>query len=239
MPQRSFIKNPFVFAAIICVVCSFALSLCAQVLRPLQERQVQIDTHRNILKAVGLQGETGTTLSADEVEKMFEEKLHFVAIDKDGNVDESADPKKVISGEAEGLYPIYLLQENGETQAFVLPLKGTGLWGPLSGYLALESDANTIRGVTFFPHKETPGLGAEIAKETFQKQFEGKHIRNEQGELVSIQVVKGKAAELAPDNIDHAVDGVSGATITSRGVDHMFDEWLSFYNAYFKKIGKA
>lgn len=237
--RDSVLKNPFVFAALICLVCSFLLSLCAQALRPAQERQVRIDVHRNILNAVGITGEAGKKLSDDDVERLFEEKLRLLIIDPEGNIDTNTTPEQIERGEVTDRMEVYVMEENGEPKAYVVPMEGNGLWGPISGYVAFEPDCRTIRGVTFFAEKETPGLGAEITKPPFQDQFKGKHVMDENGNLLPLIVVKGKAAELVPDEIDHAVDGISGATLTSNGVQAMFAEWLERYKPFFDKVRKS
>lgn len=121
---------------------------------------------------------------------------------------------------------IFECEKDGKTY-FVLPQEGAGLWGPIWGYLALESDKNTIYGA-YFSHKgETPGLGAEISTPKFQSQFVGKHIFRD-GNLVSVAVVKpGKIAE----GKDY-VDGIGGGTITSQGVDNMMLESLNSYKDF-------
>ena len=154
-------------------------------------------------------------------------------------MDEKTSPEDVESGKVSDRLEVYVMEENGKVAAYVIPMKGTGLWGPISGYLALEPDCSTVRGVTFFAEKETPGLGAEITHTPFQSQFKGKHILDDSGKLVSIKVVKGKAAEVMPDALDHAVDGVSGATLTSNGVTNMFSDCLERYEPYFKKVRKS
>lgn len=234
--HESFLKNPFVFAAVTCVLCSFVLSLCAAGLRESQDRNAKTYVHRRILASVGIPGENETRLPDSEVEKLFGEKLRFIAVDAEGNVDEAVTPEQIAEGKVTDRYPLYIMEGNGQIQAYVLPMTGQGLWGPISGYVALEPDGKTIHGVTFDTKAETPGLGAEIAKPQFQEQFVGKHILDDNGQLVSIQVVKGKAEELAPERADHAVDGVSGATITSNGVTEMFSKWLTLFNPYFEKV---
>jgi len=238
MPENA-LKNPFVFAAVICVVCSAALSLCASSLRPVQDRNQEIYQHRNILLAVGIPSDPEAEFANEDVEKVFSEQMEKITIDADGKpVEVSEDGKK--SEEAAKTNAIYLYKDKeGVVQGYVLPLLGQGLWGPISGYLALEPDLNTVKGVTFFTKMETPGLGAEIANPPFEDQFKGKHIYNDEGELVSIEVVKGDAEKVAANRIDHAVDGVSGATITSNGVQAMLDDWLKKYEPYFRSVKKT
>lgn len=111
---------------------------------------------------------------------------------------------------------------------YIFPLRGKGLWGPIWGYISLHEDMNTIYGVMFDHKTETPGLGAEIADIPFQSQFNEKKIYNEQNEFVSVEVVKGGAE---PSNV-HAVDAISGGTITSKAVEKMCYEFLIDYNDF-------
>jgi len=127
-------------------------------------------------------------------------------------------------------YPIYFAEKDG-TQLVVVPMVGKGLWGPIWGYVSLEGDYNTVYGATFDHKTETPGLGAEIKEPMFEDPFKGKKIYNDQGELVSIDVKKGGAA---PED-EHAVDGITGGTITSNGVDEMLSRTLGVYDKYFQE----
>ena len=229
----------FGFAAVICIICSLLLSFCAEALRPLQERKERVDVHRNILMAVGIPEDPHTKLGDAEVEKEFNEKLRPIVIDESGNIVEGMKPEDLVLQGITDKYTVYLFEVDGEIKAYVIPMKGLGLWGPISGYMAIAPDLNEVKGVTFFAPKETPGLGAEIVKAWFKDQFKGKKIRNEEGELVSVEVVKGHAEDAAPDRLEHAVDGVSGATITGNGVSKMIEDWLNKYEPYFTAIRKG
>ncbi|MEG2514986.1 MAG: NADH:ubiquinone reductase (Na(+)-transporting) subunit C, partial [Bacteroidaceae bacterium] len=128
---------------------------------------------------------------------------------------------------AERELPIYVCEVNGAAK-YVLPLRGKGLWGAIWGYVGLDEDKNTVYGTYFSHASETPGLGAEIATESFQKPFIGKHILNADGQFVSIAVVKpGKTAEG-----QDSVDGISGGTITSSAVSNMMLEGLGQYDKF-------
>ncbi len=114
----------------------------------------------------------------------------------------------------------------------MVPVRGKGLWGPIWGYMALESDLNTISGAVFDHKGETPGLGAEINTDWFQEPFTGKTIFDESGKFVSITVVKGGADPSDP----HGVDGISGGTITSKGLEEMLADCLAGYVNHFQEI---
>jgi len=132
-------------------------------------------------------------------------------------------------GNMERQVPLYVAEKDGET-FYIVPMRGKGLWGPVWGYLALESDGNTVVGATFDHKSETPGLGAEITTPMFTEQFPGKKI-SESGEFKSISVVKSGTS-----NGDYMVDGISGGTITSNGVNDMLSDCLAPYASYFKNI---
>jgi Na+-transporting NADH:ubiquinone oxidoreductase subunit C len=127
-----------------------------------------------------------------------------------------------------------------EPRAYVLPISGKGLWSTIYGYIALDVDGATVRGITFYKHGETPGLGGEIEKEWFKSNFEGKRIFDEEGNLVSITVVKGKVEELIPESeAYHYVDGISGSTLTGRGINEFLEEDLGKYEPFLKKVKNA
>ncbi len=125
--------------------------------------------------------------------------------------------------------PLYISNIDG-SEKYIIPLRGTGLWGPIWGYISLDNDMNTVYGAVFDHKAETPGLGAEINRDFFEKPFNGKRIFNLEGDFVSIAVVKGGAKE----NDYHGVDGISGGTITSDGVTAMLKERLDKYLPYFE-----
>tara|TARA_B100000768_G_scaffold162712_1_gene163457 strand:+ start:756 stop:1412 length:657 start_codon:yes stop_codon:yes gene_type:complete len=135
----------------------------------------------------------------------------------------------VKSNNMERSVPLYVTEKDGET-FYVVPLRGKGLWGPVWGYIALESDGNTVVGATFGHKSETPGLGAEITTPIFTDQFPGKKI-SEEGVFQSISVVKEGTS-----TGNYMVDGISGGTITSNGVNDMLTDCLAPYAAYFKNI---
>ncbi|MBN2347706.1 MAG: NADH:ubiquinone reductase (Na(+)-transporting) subunit C [Bacteroidales bacterium] len=128
--------------------------------------------------------------------------------------------------------PVYICNKDDSTY-YVFPLRGKGLWGPIWGYISLKADMNTVYGAVFDHKTETPGLGAEIKETWFQKPFQGKKIF-EDGRFTSIKVMKGGA----PKGDMHAVDAISGGTITSRGVEYMIQDCLSSYLPFFEQQKK-
>lgn len=127
--------------------------------------------------------------------------------------------------------PVFIADVDGENY-YVVPVRGAGLWGPIWGYIGLESDLVTIAGANFDHASETPGLGAEIADRPFEEQFRGKRIYDEAGDFRPVTVVKGTA----PPDDPHRVDGISGGTITSNGVTNMLRDGLEVYKSYFEKL---
>ena len=218
-----------IYSIILVVVVAAVLAFAAMFLKPTQDANVKKDTIGQILTAATFAGvEDAAILDTYKAEiesailvNLEGEKVGDLNIE-DCEVYGTSDLKKQIAAEQKSL-PVYIFK-NGYT---VVPCYGAGLWGPIWGYLALESDKNTIYGA-YFSHKgETPGLGAEISTPKFQSQFVGKHIFRD-GNLVSVAVVKpGKIAE----GKDY-VDGIGGGTITSQGVDNMMLESLNSYKDF-------
>lgn len=240
----------FKFMALVCLACAIVVSAAATVLKSLQVENEKIDVQRNILGVMGL-AEKDATLSSSQVSELYSKSVKCILVDQNGEViDDDADPTSVNLEEQEKAYrelslrnpeaaekmqlryPLFVTPREEPYKIYCIPISGKGLWSTLYGYLALESDANTVAGITFYKHGETPGLGGEIENPNWQEQFEGKQILNEQQELVSITVVKGKA----PEGDEHAVDGLSGATLTCRGVENLLLKDLQHYLPYFKKV---
>ena len=233
----------FIFAFIVCVICSFSLAAISQGLKAKQELNIALDIKKNILKAVDLRHPLAKDASPQDVLSVYDEKIEEVVVDEEGNIVEGKTPED-LSGEEtadQNLYPLYIYKEGGEVVAYCFPIEGKGLWSTLYGYLALEPDAITVRGITFYKHGETPGLGAEIEQDWFQNNFKGKKIwSEEENKLTPPEVVKGHVeGMIAEDEQFHYVDGISGATMTSKGVTALLDKWIRTYNPFFKKIRKT
>jgi Na+-transporting NADH:ubiquinone oxidoreductase subunit C len=129
--------------------------------------------------------------------------------------------------------------ESGQPDAYVIPIVGYGLWDIIKGYIALEPDLNTVKGISFYEHKETPGLGARITEDWFKKNYIGKKILDE-GDLVSVKVAKGRVDDVVkPEERKHYVDGISGATLTGKGINQFLEADLSKYEPYFKTLRRA
>ncbi|NQY74230.1 MAG: NADH:ubiquinone reductase (Na(+)-transporting) subunit C [Candidatus Margulisbacteria bacterium] len=132
--------------------------------------------------------------------------------------------------------PMYLVQDNGHIMAYAFPISGYGLWSTLYGYMALEGDGETVKGVTIYQHGETPGLGGEAEKDWFLNQFKGKKIVNQAGDFVSVKVLKANTIGKIPDSQrENVVDGISGATITTFGMDRFLKKDLQLYEPFSRR----
>ena len=227
----------FRFAAIVTIVCSVLLSGAATLLKPRQVENEKLDRKKNILIAAGIAPERLDSFSRKEITELFKKRIKEKVIDIKGQPVEGKLPDQIDPEKDKNMLPIYEEEENGKVIAYVLPVSGKGLWSTIYGYLALETDCNTVKGITFYKLGETPGLGGEISKSKFTDQFKGKKIFDDQGRLVSIVVIKGKVSEkCTPKEAQHSVDGVSGATLTGRGVTHFLKTDLEKYKPFFDRI---
>lgn len=222
----------FRFAAIMVILVATVLALIATALKPRQEKNIEIEKKKNILASVNIEVEKG------EIEEAYDTYItETFAVNPQGMKLEGEDAfnmsleKQLEKPKTQRKLPVYVCTlENGEKR-FIFPVRGKGLWGPLWGFVSLESDFNTIFGVNFAHAGETPGLGAEINTEPFMKQFPGKKLFNEKGEFVSVEIIKGGAE---PDNV-HGVDGISGGTITSNGLESTISDSFKNYLNFIKK----
>jgi Na+-transporting NADH:ubiquinone oxidoreductase subunit C len=221
-------SNAYIFryAGLMVILVATILSSAAMLLKPLQERNEAIDKMQSILSASGIQNVT-----ADNAIELFND--YVVNMIFKINLKEQLYNKSV---NRSFKLPLYVLEKDGET-INIIPLRGVGLWGPVWGNIALKSDFNTVVGVTFGHKSETPGLGAEIESQVFKEQFPGKKIFNDEGEFVSIGVIKGGVEKFPAEVQRHNVDAVSGGTITSNGVNDMLKNVLESYVPYIQKRG--
>ena len=240
MPKNS-VGQTFGVALLLCVVCSVFVSGAAVMLKPTQDANKLLDKRRNILTAAGLADEAGTV---DELFERIEARIvdlgtgeyrDDVDVDTYDFIAAAADPQMglAIPGNQDwaGIkrraryVPVYLVQKKGEVDKVILPIYGKGLWSTLYGFVALDhDDLNTIRSLLYYQHGETPGLGGEVDNPSWKALWNGKQAFGADGS-VQIEVVRGAADPAAP-RFEHRVDGLSGATITSRGVHDMLRYWL-------------
>ena len=226
-------------AFLVCLVCAIVVATAAVSLRPVQEKNKTLDRQINILMAAGLY-QPGM-----DVKAAFETiERRFVDIDTGEFVEkpDSYDQRKAAKDPAEGITldadqdvasikrqakvaEVYLARtENGELDKIILPIHGYGLWSTLYGFIALQPDANTVAGLGFYEHAETPGLGGEVDNPKWKALWPGKKLYDEQGD-VAITVIKGTVDSSTP-GAEHKVDGLAGATLTTKGVDNLVRFWV-------------
>jgi Na+-transporting NADH:ubiquinone oxidoreductase subunit C len=221
----------FLFSVIMVIVVGAVLSFVAISLKPMQKKNIEVEKKRNILSALQIEN------TVEDAQELFDSYItEMIAINTTGDIVPDVDVfeldlKKELYKEPKDMHlPVFIGKlDNGELK-YIIPLSGKGLWGPIWGYIALNEDMTTVFGATFSHKSETPGLGAEIETDWYQAYFSGKRIFNENGEFVSIQILKGGAA---PDN-DYGVDAISGGTITSNGLEDMIFDCLKLYEPYLK-----
>lgn len=241
----------FIFSIVMVVVVAVLLSVAALGLKEPQSENEKQEKMQSILSSIQVEvtrQEAGVAFdkyikkrlilsNSGEVLSELEGPVKTLA--KDGkeafeqdafNVDIMKQYKDKTLKVEDKKYPLFVCERDGKTY-YVIPMVGTGLWGPIWGYIALESDMSTVYGATFDHKGETPGLGAEIKQTGFEQAFSGDKIFDENGNFVSIKVVKGGAA---PDD-EHGVDAITGGTITSNGVTNMLENTLGVYVPYFQK----
>jgi Na+-transporting NADH:ubiquinone oxidoreductase subunit C len=227
------------YAGILTIVCGGLLALAAEGLKEKQQFNIDMEQKKNILSAV-ITLEEGVDINA-----LYSNRVRAFVVDADGNVKDGIKPKDVnLAAEykkpaAQRLLPVYEFKgesDSTKTEYVVLPVYGFGLWNNIWGFVALKSDLNTVQGVKFQHAGETPGLGARIeTDEEVQSRYKGKTIY-ENGKLVSVTMMKGEGNDYS-DN-PHRVDGMSGATLTAKGVNNMLTDYFQAYENYIKKNSK-
>lgn len=241
MSSNDSIKKTITVTLLLCIVCSVIVSAAAVLLRPAQVANKSADFKRNILSSAGLL-EPGKN-----VDTIFNERVVTRVVDlKTGKFTDAVDPVSYDQRRAskdpslstnlsadediakisrrEDYSVIYLIQdENNQLEKVILPIKGYGLWSTLYGFLALEADANTVAGLVFYEHAETPGLGGEVDNPIWKAKWAGKEVYRDDD--VAISIIKG-TVDPQSSNAKYQVDGLSGATLTSRGVHNMLHFWL-------------
>jgi Na+-transporting NADH:ubiquinone oxidoreductase subunit C len=243
------------FATAVCLVCSIVVSTSAVALRDRQNRNKVLDRQTKVLVVAGVL-EEGQATTPEEVERLFESHIETRIVDlKSGDYDETIDPETYDQRKATrepdqssaapannaGLTRVpekavvYRRLEDGEVQSLILPVEGKGLWSTLYGFIALAPDTTTVQGITFYEHGETPGLGGEVDNPNWKALWVGRQAYDEDWQP-AIEVVKGVAGPAAED--PYRVDGLSGSTLTSRGVTNLVQFWLgeNGFNPYLEKI---
>lgn len=221
----------FIYAAAMVILVAAILASAAMALRPRQDKNVEIEKMQNILASVNIESttETAGNIYADKIRNQY-------VINSQGEIVEGEDAFEIdlkrekAKPVEERLLPVFECETESGLK-YIFPLRGAGLWGPIWGFVSLDDDMNTIYGANFDHQSETPGLGAEINTDWFQEEFKGKQIFDQSGNLISITVTKpGQEAQE-----EHSVDGISGGTITSKGLEQMLLEDFNSYEEFLMK----
>ena len=257
MPKLESTRYTILFAAAVCVVCALVVSLAAVGLASRQEENARLYRQKNVLLAAGLL-EPHEQPSKAELLRIFDANIDIGLIDlatgakaeAKGIDPGSYDPRKVRNDPAmsraappnsAGLLRlpntgvVYYVKGATGVEQVVLPIEGGGMWGMLSGFIALDRDGNTVRGLTFYEQKETPGLGGEIANPKWQALWRGRKAYDASFSP-KLAVIKGNAGPADKD--PHRVDGLSGATITGNSVSRLIAFWFSDkgYGPYLRRF---
>ncbi|MDM3869917.1 Na(+)-translocating NADH-quinone reductase subunit C [Porticoccus sp. W117] len=233
------VKHTILVALILCLVCSVVVSGAAVGLRDMQKANKEEDKKGNILKAAGLyqegvsideQFKTVTAKVVDLSTGRFTDAVDVASFDqrkasKDPALSDklSADQDIAKIGRKEKYATVYMVEGDNGIEKMILPIKGYALWSTLYGFVALEGDFNTVAGLGFYEHKETPGLGGEVDNPSWKALWVGKQIYN--GDQTAISVIKGAVDNSKPEAL-YQVDGLSGATLTSKGVHNLMQFWM-------------
>lgn len=232
-----------VVALVMCLVCSIAVSAAALILRPTQQENALVDRQRAVLEIAGL-WQPG--MSSSQVREIFSARVTPRLVDlRSGRYSDAYDSHTFDQNKAskdpalsstigqgrdiasirrlEHYAVVYLIENEGQLDRLILPVRGYGLWSTMYGFVALQADLGTVAGLGFYQHGETPGLGGEIDNPNWQARWVGKKVY-ENGEP-TLRVIKGS---VNPDNpqADYQVDAIAGATLTANGVTHMIQFWL-------------
>ena len=224
-----------IFTALMTIFFGFILSITRMKLEPIQDIQVEIDTKKKILGAVM----EISSFSPEEILSTYDKKMKSVVVNikgeiKDSLVAEEVNIQKNFKVNPEDRqYPVFMYSNKGESvDAYIFPMFGNGLWDWISGFVALDKDLNRVIGVAFDHKTETPGLGARISSSEIQDRYKGKEIYYVDGKLVSIFMLRRENN----DNLSkHEVDGMSGATITGKGLNNMLTHYFDCYRAFIEE----
>lgn len=245
-------QNTIFIAFSVCLVCSVLVTVPSVMLKEKQEYNKKIDKIENILKVASLY-EAGK-----DPEAIFKENIKAVVLNLDSGqvmadktVDDVADALKNAEnfiqltaetdlagiGKIPKMVTLYEVYEAGKLAQMIFPIYGKGLWSTLYGFISLSPDGQTIQGLGYYDHGETPGLGGEVDNQKWKDIWRGKKVKDDQNK-VQITVLKGAVDPTNP-NSQYQVDGLSGATITSRGVHNMIRFWLGRYDSFISQMAKG
>ncbi len=236
------------FVFVVTLILGIMLSFTKDSVKILQEQNLKADVQKTILRSLNF--DENLLLSNESIEQTFKNYIDAKCVNIEGEIVECNIEEVDIEKNKETL-PIYIRMNNEKIEGIALPIAGKGLWSTIFGYIALNPDTDSVLGIQFYKHGETPGLGGEVEKKWFTDNFVNhplekpngeltyvpKKIRNENGKIISITVIKGgvdysKSNKLAI----HQVDGISGATVTADGVSDFLLEDLLRYEKTLDKI---
>lgn len=243
----------FITALILSLFFSLIVSMSAVILKPIQTKNEDMDRKKNVLKAAGINSK-----NIDDMFEKFQSFYYDITNGKIAKVEDISiyfkdfkrivnDPQnsiKLSNNELPGIkriprkIPFYLFYKDGKTDCIVLPVFGNGLWSTMYGFIGINADGKTIKGLTFYDQKETPGLGGEVDNPLWKKQWKGKVIYDEQNKL-RLNVLKGKSDSNKLSAI-YEIDGLSGASMTTAGVNTFIRFWLDDkrFGRLLKNIGE-
>ena len=242
-------------ATLLCVACSVLVSTAAVKLKPIQVKNKRLDVKKNLLLAAGLlESPSASEAQIKDAYSQVEAKLIDLSTGEEvTDMDpstfdlEKADknPEMMIKIKPENdiariktrskIRPVYLIKEGGQVRQIILPFHGKGLWSTMYGFLSLAPDTQTVKGIGFYQHGETPGLGGEIENKKWQASWEGKKVLSSDYDP-TLDIIKG-SVDPSMEGAMSKVDGLSGATLTSDGVEASVNYWVS-NNGYGKFLAK-
>lgn len=229
----------FIFSIIMVVVAAGGLAFTATSLKERQEVNIRNEKMQNILSTVGIS--VSREMAQSHFDKHILEQISLNSRSEDDKSVKAFDinlENEIRKPVEEQHFPLYVAQVE-DKKYYIIPLRGQGLWDAIWGYISLEDDLNTVRGVVFDHKGETAGLGGDINQPWFQDRFAKETIFDKDGNFIGVKVTKGNNDPKGEDKTDHEVDAISGATITSNGVSNMIAERLSHYVDYIKKMRSA
>ena len=242
-------KYIIIFALVLTAVLGGFLSGVSQVLGPTQKKAQDLDTKKQILGAIPAEKEALGDMEAEEILARYNEVIFSEVTDYQGNlVDTNVKGGPMVAEEVnieknykvpveDRLFPVFKYSANGE-ESYILPVYGAGLWDAIWGFVALNPDLKSVKGISFDHKGETPGLGARITSDDVQERYRGKQLYNDNGEFVAITMVKGE--KIPEDRLGpNKVDGLAGATLTANGVNDMLLNYIGYYQKYFDKNVKG
>lgn len=238
--SKDTVGKTFTVAAVLCVVCAVVVATAAVSLRPQQQLNKELDLKSNILASAGL------LQAGVPIEKQFEAVTVKVVDMATGKFTDAVDPQsynqrkaskdpaqsQALSGDEDiakikrraNYATVYLIETDSGIDKVILPVKGYGLWSTMYGFVALEADLATVAGIGFYEHAETPGLGGEIDNPSWKASWQGKRAYDSDGQL-ALTVIKGRV-DTEREGANYQIDGLAGATLTTRGVDNLIRYWL-------------